>query len=379
MTGYFRQVSMRLLVAVALLVTLVTAGVSENALTMRPASASVVHGDVSTCLASSGGAAGRIIAGHIRAAAVRSGAAQSGHATPLHPLNSRKVLPITLNLYAGKQAALRARVATPLGINAAVSPGQFGKMFGAKQSGISSVRRFLHNARLTLVSILRSRTAILARGPVRRIDGALKVKLWLYGDSSSGMTFFAPRGPLPAFPRKLRNVIQSVGGLDDQPPVRRLTLSDPCLNGPQVAIPSHPVRVSSSTSLPALPVASFSLGAATAPCPGSTDSCVYGLGGYNETYGRGNDLPTVQAYDTRTNAWTSSDTGGSCSNAAVLVCMPTARMRLAATTAPCPGSTHSCIYALGDWCYAHGFSLEGCFEQRARGLRPRRSGIGCRD
>jgi Right handed beta helix region/Fibronectin type III domain/Kelch motif len=90
---------------------------------------------------------------------------------------------------------------------------------------------------------------------------------------------------------------------------------------------------------------SGSFAAAVDSCPLSADTCIYVMGG-TLAYAQG-VTSAMDAYDTRTNTWTSSNTGGFCANSAVLPCMPTPRNNLAAVTATCPASNDRCVYALG--------------------------------
>lgn len=86
------------------------------------------------------------------------------------------------------------------------------------------------------------------------------------------------------------------------------------------------------TTLPSLPTARAVLAAAGAPCPpGQHGTCVYTMGGYT-----GARVATLESYDPAANAWTS------------LPPMPTAREGLAAAAARCPaGQTGRCVYAIG--------------------------------
>ncbi|WP_460070455.1 Kelch repeat-containing protein [Streptomyces sp. YKOK-I1] len=85
-------------------------------------------------------------------------------------------------------------------------------------------------------------------------------------------------------------------------------------------------------TLPSVPTARFDLGAAAAPCPrGQTGSCLYAIGGYGTGF-----LATVQAYNQRTNAWST------------LPNLPSPRSEPTAAAAPCPdGQSGTCVYALG--------------------------------
>jgi hypothetical protein len=98
-----------------------------------------------------------------------------------------------------------------------------------------------------------------------------------------------------------------------------------------------------SAMLACMPTPRYHFAAATAPCHGSSDTCVYAVGGLDSF---GDSLKTFEAYDTSTNTWTSSDSGGSCASTSI-DCMPTARYLLAAASAPCPASTDTCVYAVG--------------------------------
>ena len=96
--------------------------------------------------------------------------------------------------------------------------------------------------------------------------------------------------------------------------------------------------------LACMPASMTGFGAAVDDCPGgSTDSCIYVIGGTNQS---STVAQTVQAYDPATNTWASSDAGGACANSAVLLCMPTARTGLGVAAGTCPGSEDQCIYAI---------------------------------
>jgi hypothetical protein len=86
-------------------------------------------------------------------------------------------------------------------------------------------------------------------------------------------------------------------------------------------------------ALPSMPTGRNGLAGATAPCPGARyRACVYAIGGQNNT----GPLSTVEAYSPATNTW------------ATLPSMPTARLDLAAATAPCAAAWYrTCVYALG--------------------------------
>ncbi|MEU1185326.1 hypothetical protein ABZ464_48520 [Streptomyces sp. NPDC005820] len=87
-------------------------------------------------------------------------------------------------------------------------------------------------------------------------------------------------------------------------------------------------------TLPSLPKARADLAAAAAPCPrGQSGSCLYAVGGWDSGV-----LATAQAYNQRTNAWST------------LPDLPTPRYGLAAAAAPCPdGQSGTCVYALGGY------------------------------
>jgi hypothetical protein len=93
-------------------------------------------------------------------------------------------------------------------------------------------------------------------------------------------------------------------------------------------------RTNAWSTLPPLPTARDSLATAAAPCPaGQAGTCVYAIGGYDTV---GNFVNTVEAYNPRTNAWST------------LTAMTTAREALTAAAAPCPPSqAGTCLYAVG--------------------------------
>jgi hypothetical protein len=87
------------------------------------------------------------------------------------------------------------------------------------------------------------------------------------------------------------------------------------------------------TTLASDPTLRADLGAAAAPCPGGTIAagCVYAIGGYG-----GTELSTNEAYSTFINAWL------------LQAPMPTPRQALAVVAARCPfGSSRTCVYAIG--------------------------------
>jgi hypothetical protein len=87
-------------------------------------------------------------------------------------------------------------------------------------------------------------------------------------------------------------------------------------------------------TITSLTTARDAFGAASAPCPGSSSTCLYAIGGYN-----GSDLNSVEYYDLSTGtsgSWTTM------TNSLTMV-----RHGLAAASAPCPGSSSTCLYAIG--------------------------------
>ncbi|MDF2259043.1 kelch repeat-containing protein [Streptantibioticus ferralitis] len=120
-------------------------------------------------------------------------------------------------------------------------------------------------------------------------------------------------------------------------------------------------------TLPSMPTARQGLAGAAAPCPAAftrdmrapsgrameeRDSrqslgkgkaaCVYAVGGLN-----GSILNTVEAYSHAANVW------------ATLPSMPTARVALAAATAPCPDALRrTCVYAIGSGTTAEAFDIQ---------------------
>jgi hypothetical protein len=77
-------------------------------------------------------------------------------------------------------------------------------------------------------------------------------------------------------------------------------------------------------------------GAVSAPCPSSTTTCIYAIGGYHDY----EDLSSVEYYDP------SSGTGGHWNT--MIDSLTTSRSHVGAAKAPCPGSlTTTCLYAIG--------------------------------
>ena len=98
-----------------------------------------------------------------------------------------------------------------------------------------------------------------------------------------------------------------------------------------------------SSALACMPTGLSGFAAAVDDCPQSSDTCIYAVGGTVQ----GSVSQIVEAYDTSTNTWTSSDQGGPCANSAILACMPTARTGLGAIAGTCPLGEDRCVYAIG--------------------------------
>ncbi|MDK9498250.1 hypothetical protein QEZ40_003201 [Streptomyces katrae] len=85
-------------------------------------------------------------------------------------------------------------------------------------------------------------------------------------------------------------------------------------------------------TLPSLPTIRQGLAGAAAPCPARpAETCFYAVGGED-----GVALDTVESYNSVDNVWST------------LPPLPTARLNLAAATAPCPANLNrTCVYAIG--------------------------------
>jgi hypothetical protein len=118
-----------------------------------------------------------------------------------------------------------------------------------------------------------------------------------------------------------RTCVYAIGGYD---------LASIALN----TVEAYSPATNTWATLPPMPTARRDLAAATAPCPRHDGLCVYAIGG--STNGGTRAVNTVEAYSPATNTW------------ATLPSLPTARLDLAAATAPCPRARNrTCVYAVG--------------------------------
>jgi Right handed beta helix region/Fibronectin type III domain/Kelch motif len=121
-------------------------------------------------------------------------------------------------------------------------------------------------------------------------------------------------------------------------------------------------QCANSSVLACLPDGLSGVGAVEDLCPGTSDACIYVLGGADA--GGTTVRATVQAFDTGKNRWITSDLGAACVSAGSLPCMPTARSMLGVVTAECPLSSDRCVYAIG------GFDANGVASRAVEAFDP---------